>query len=142
MGQHRIRYHWVAEGHPARRPRILTHWMHRHAHALHRYHHWQKVQRAQARAHVSVGGSPWTAAWYQGAMCVHSKEGAWNSNTGNGFYGGFQYMESTWLNSGGGKYASRADLATPHDQLLVTWHVTSSSGWGQWPNTAAACGLL
>ena len=95
-----------------------------------------------AHAAAVASSSPWTAAWYRGAICVHEHEGAWNSNTGNGYYGGFQYLTSTWINSGGGQYASRADLATPHEQLLVTWHVTRSSGWGQWPNTARMCGLL
>ncbi len=143
MNKAKIRYHWIAEGHPARRGRILTYWTRTHRHTLHRFHNWQHAQRiAAAAAQATASSSPWTAAWYRGAMCVHSHEGAWDSNTGNGYYGGFQYLPSTWINSGGGQYASRADLATPHEQLLVTWHVTRSSGWGQWPNTARMCGLL
>lgn len=131
LGLARIHYGWIADRRTtstARRIRILGYWTRVHARAKHR---WASRPRA-----------PWSAGWYAGAMCVHSKEGAWNSNTGNGYYGGFQYLPSTWINSGGGAYASRADLATPYEQLLVTYHVTSNSGWGQWPNTAAACGLL
>lgn len=136
MNLRTLKYHWRAEGHPALRGRLLTYWVKRHKHALKRLSHYHPPV-----SHVALS-APWSTAWYNGAICVHEHEGAWNSNTGNGYYGGFQYLTSTWLASGGGQYASRADLATPYEQLLVTYHVTSRSGWGQWPNTARMCGLL
>lgn len=82
--------------------------------------------------------------WYEvsGASCVRSKEGTWRSATGNGFYGGYQYLPSTWLGAGGGAFAARADYATPTEQTRVTRTHVTRYGWGEWPNTAAACGLL
>jgi hypothetical protein len=128
LGLSKLPYRWVAEAHPARRGRILTYWTAVHAQAKHRY-------EARPRA-------PWSDGWYRGAMCVHSREGSWTSNTGNGYYGGMQFSSSSWLSNGGGQYASRADLASPFEQLMVAYHYWRSSGWGPWPNTAAACGLL
>lgn len=53
----------------------------------------------------------------------------WASNTGNGFYGGLQFMTSTWLNAGGGKYASRADYATREQQIAIASKLSLSN----WP---------
>lgn len=84
----------------------------------------------------------WSRAWYQAAMCVHRGEGAWTSNTGNGFYGGMQFDYSTWLSNGGGRFAAYAHLATPVEQLTVTYWTWQRRGWYPWPNTARACGLI
>jgi hypothetical protein len=48
--------------------------------------------------------------WDAVAQCESS--GDWHANTGNGFYGGLQFDYGTWLSNGGGRYASRADLAS------------------------------
>lgn len=134
MGQARFRYRWLAEHThvQARRDRILTYWVRSHARAKRRYHAWLRQQAA----------SPWSASWYDAALCVHHYEGAWDANTGNGFTGGMQFLDSTWLSNGGGRYAPRAYLASPHDQLLVAYHLWRAAGWNPWPNTAAMCGLL
>jgi hypothetical protein len=75
------------------------------------------------------------------ALCVHSHEGAWDSNTGNGYYGGMQFDAGTWLANGGGRYAPTANLATPAEQLAVAYTTWQARGWSPWPNTAAMCGL-
>lgn len=128
MGLSKIAYHWIAESHPARRIRILTYWTNAQEHAAARYRAWVV--------------SPMT--WYNssGAACVHSKEGSWTSNTGNGYYGGFQYDPGTWSAAHGTQYAPRADLASPLQQIIVTMHKVKDQGWGAWPNTARECGLL
>lgn len=87
--------------------------------------------------------APWLhGSWYANAICVHNGEGSWTANTGNGYYGGFQYAESTWISAGGLAFAPRADLASPAEQLHVTWMRTTRHGWGEWPSTARACGLI
>lgn len=43
----------------------------------------------------------------------------WHINTGNGYYGGLQFSQSTWTNNGGGEFAPRADLATPEQQMTI-----------------------
>jgi hypothetical protein len=80
--------------------------------------------------------------WLRGALCVHHYEGSWYANTGNGFYGGLQFMLSTWKSSGGGRYAAYPHQATPHEQLHVAYALWRRAGWNPWPNTARICGLL
>ena len=69
--------------------------------------------------------------WDHIANCESS--GNWHANTGNGYYGGLQFTSSTWLSYGGGKFASRADLATRQEQITVANRVQHSQGWGAWP---------
>lgn len=81
---------------------------------------------------------------YNEWLCIHGGEGAWNANTGNGYYGGLQFSQSTWTRNGGLRYASRADLASPLEQMWTAEGAWRESGgsFSQWPNTARACGLL
>lgn len=75
-------------------------------------------------------------------MCVHRGEGSWNANTGNGFTGGMQFLDSTWISNGGGRFAPQAYLASPVEQLTVSYWLWQRAGWNPWPTTARACGLL
>jgi nucleoid-associated protein YgaU len=69
--------------------------------------------------------------WDNVARCESG--GNWHINTGNGYYGGLQFSYSTWLNHGGGQFASRADLATKAEQITVAERVLRTQGWGAWP---------
>jgi resuscitation-promoting factor RpfA len=69
--------------------------------------------------------------WDNVAECESG--GNWHINTGNGYYGGLQFAQSTWLNYGGGNFASRADLAARTEQITVANRVLQSQGWGAWP---------
>ena len=73
------------------------------------------------------GGVNWSAI----AACESG--GNWSINTGNGFYGGLQFTEGTWLANGGGQYAPSANLATPAEQIAVAERVPASQGIGAWP---------
>src|SRR3712207_4775611 len=72
-------------------------------------------------AAVSLGvlAAPASAAapnnWDAVAQCESS--GNWVINTGNGYYGGLQFSQSTWAAYGGTEYAPRADLATKAQQI-------------------------
>ncbi|MFI0240697.1 transglycosylase family protein [Streptomyces sp. NPDC016845] len=59
--------------------------------------------------------------------------GRWNANTGNSFYGGLQFTQTTWEAYGGLKYAPRADLASRAEQIAVAEKVLDAQGWGAWP---------
>ncbi|MEU6393759.1 transglycosylase family protein [Streptomyces sp. NPDC046939] len=59
--------------------------------------------------------------------------GRWDANTGNSFYGGLQFTQSTWEAYGGLKYAPRADLASRAEQIAVAEKVLDDQGWGAWP---------
>lgn len=76
--------------------------------------------------------------WLRGALCVHRGEGAWDANTGNGYYGGMQFALGTWYAVGG---RVRPDLATPREQLYRSWLLWRIAGWSPWPYTSSACGL-
>src|SRR5262249_28712371 len=57
-------------------------------------------------APASSGGANWSAI----AACESG--GNWSASTGNGFYGGLQFTEQTWLGYGGGQYPPSANQAT------------------------------
>ncbi|MEU7056884.1 transglycosylase family protein [Streptomyces sp. NPDC046197] len=69
--------------------------------------------------------------WDAVAQCESG--GNWSINTGNGFYGGLQFTNSTWAAYGGTAYASRADLATKGQQITVAEKVLAGQGKGAWP---------
>ncbi|MCZ4125955.1 LysM peptidoglycan-binding domain-containing protein [Streptomyces sp. H39-S7] len=71
------------------------------------------------------------SVWERLAMCESS--GDWHINTGNGFYGGLQFWQPTWEEFGGLRYARRADLATPAQQIAVAQKVQRAQGWEAWP---------
>ncbi|MEU1332540.1 transglycosylase family protein [Streptomyces sp. NPDC005865] len=76
----------------------------------------------------SVKKGPWDCL----AQC--ESNGRWDTNTGNGFYGGLQFYQPTWEQYGGLKYAPRADLATKKEQIKVAEKVLEAQGWGAWPS--------
>jgi cell wall-associated NlpC family hydrolase len=81
---------------------------------------------------VSAGPALADSVWDKVAACESS--GNWSINTGNGFYGGLQFTQSTWEAYGGLKYAVRADLATKAEQIAVAEKVLTGQGPGAWPN--------
>jgi LysM repeat protein len=77
--------------------------------------------------------------WQAVAMCESS--GNWQINTGNGYFGGLQFSESTWLGYGGGQYAEYANEASEAAQIAVAERVLSSQGPGAWPVCGPRAGL-
>ncbi len=94
---------------------------HHYARVLERY---IRARRHPAPTRAIYASSRWDAV----AQCESG--GNWATNTGNGYYGGLQFDNGTWLANGGGKYASRADLATREQQIAVANRVT----YDAWPN--------
>jgi len=88
------------------------------------------AQQAAPAASVSPA-SPEGADWAAIAACESG--GNWSTDTGNGFYGGLQFTEQTWLANGGGQYAASANLATPAQQIAVAQQVLATQGIGAWP---------
>ncbi len=70
------------------------------------------------------------STWDSVAQCESS--GNWSINTGNGYFGGLQFSQSTWDEYGGGAYASRADLATRSQQIVIAEKTLAGQGWGAW----------
>ena len=107
-------------------------------------------QQRSALAAVSVAEhglaqSP-IPAWLNDAfLCIHRYEGAWASNTGNGYYGGLQ-MDLVFQRLYGADFVRRWGTADNWPvwaqlQAAVRAH-QSGRGFGPWPNTARACGLV
>ncbi|WP_030896456.1 transglycosylase family protein [Streptomyces sp. NRRL S-474] len=77
--------------------------------------------------------------WNKVAACESSNN--WDINSGNGFYGGLQFTQSTWEAYGGRAYAARADLATKDQQIAVAEKVLDGQGPGAWPVCSGRAGL-
>jgi nucleoid-associated protein YgaU len=95
---------------------------------------------ALTMAGVGLAAAPANAAssetWDAIAQCESS--GNWHINTGNGYYGGLQFLPSTWEAFGGSGSAADASKA---QQIAVAERVLASQGWGAWPACSAKLGL-
>ena len=107
---------------------------------------WQRVSAAAALA-VSLHAERRAEipAWLgQAFACIHRYEGAWDANTGNGYYGGLQ-MDISFQSRYGSGYLGRygtADRWPVWAQLETAYRAyRAGRGFQPWPNTARACGL-
>ncbi len=62
----------------------------------------------------------------------------WQDNTGNGYYGGLQFSQSTWESVGG---AGLPSVASREEQIKRARILQTRSGWGQWPACSRFLGL-
>lgn len=69
--------------------------------------------------------------WDGVAQCESGQD--WDINTGNTYYGGLQFSQSTWEEFGGLEFAPRADLATKDEQIIVAERTLAVQGAGAWP---------
>lgn len=79
------------------------------------------------------------STWDKVATCESTNN--WSINTGNGFYGGLQFTQSTWAGFGGTTYAPRADLATKAQQIAIAEKVLAVQGPQAWPVCGPKAGL-
>jgi hypothetical protein len=101
-------------------------------------------RRAEA-ARRRAQNPPHERAW----LCIHRHErdprAGWQTNTGNGYYGGLQ-MDVSFQRTYGGRLLrtkGTADKWTPLEQIWVAVKAyRSGRGFYPWPNTARACGVL
>ncbi|MFR9806470.1 transglycosylase family protein [Pseudonocardia sp. RS010] len=79
-------------------------------------------------------------SWEPLANCESS--GKWDTNTGNGYYGGLQFDNATWSAYGGTKFAPSADKATKEQQIEIAEKVRQDrGGFGAWPACSSKLGL-
>jgi LysM repeat protein len=86
-----------------------------------------------APAPASSSGS---TVWDQLAQCESS--GDWSINTGNGYYGGLQFSQSSWEAAGG---TGNPAAASREEQIRVAENLLDMQGWGAWPSCSAQLGL-
>lgn len=73
-------------------------------------------------------------------IAAHESGGNWRDASG-GYEGGLQFLNSTWLAAGGGRFARHAYDATPAQQVEIARSWLARTSWSQWPNTSRACGV-
>ncbi|MFE4307009.1 transglycosylase family protein [Streptomyces sp. NPDC056891] len=117
----------------------------------HRRHQPSRINRASLT--VTAGGAgmalPFIGAgtvqaasldvWEKVASCESTSH--WHINTGNGYFGGLQFSQSTWEAYGGTHYAPRADLASKDQQIAIAERVLKGQGPGAWPSCGPGAGL-
>jgi Transglycosylase-like domain len=64
--------------------------------------------------------------------------GNYGDNTGNGYYGAYQFSAGTWHSLG---YPGLPSQASPAAQDQAAQQLQARSGWGQWPACSRALGL-
>ena len=105
---------------------------------------WQR-RGASAALLVSEHTRAVPARLHDSFMCIHRFEGAWDSNTGNGYYGGLQ-LDRTFQSNYGPEFLDRwgtADNWPVWAQLQAAVRAYQAGrGFGPWPNTARFCGLV
>ncbi|BCI53562.1 hypothetical protein NIIDNTM18_28400 [Mycolicibacterium litorale] len=69
-----------------------------------------------------------TVNWDAIAQCESS--GNWAINTGNGYYGGLQFLPATWKEHGG---VGSPEKAPREYQIMVAERVLRTQGLGAWP---------
>jgi resuscitation-promoting factor RpfB len=95
-----------------------------------------------SRVRVGTKGSTQSegSVWDRLAQCESG--GNWAINTGNGYYGGLQFDQSTWASNGGDRYAPYPHQATREEQIAVAQKVRNDrGGYGAWPSCSAQLGL-
>jgi nucleoid-associated protein YgaU len=80
-------------------------------------------------APIAIAATPASATnWDAIAQCESG--GNWSINTGNGYYGGLQFTQSTWRAYGG---AGSAQNASREEQIAVAERVLQGQGIHAWP---------
>lgn len=87
--------------------------------------------RSQPAKSTAGGG-----AWDRIAACESG--GNWSTNTGNGYYGGLQFSQSSWNAVGGQGLPSQA---SKEEQIKRAEMLQARQGWGAWPVCSAQAGL-
>lgn len=77
--------------------------------------------------------------WEDLAQCESS--GRWFINTGNGYYGGLQIDEETWIEHGGLRYTRWPHYASKEIQILVAENILADQGFDAWPVCSIIVGL-
>jgi hypothetical protein len=80
--------------------------------------------------------APAGGVWYELRMCESSDN--YSTNTGNGYFGAYQFSLPTWDSLG---YTGLPSNAPPAVQDQAAEQLQARSGWDQWPQCAAALGL-
>lgn len=85
----------------------------------------------------SYGSSSTASSGVWACIAQHESGGNPATNTGNGYYGMYQFTAGTWQAAGG---AGNPAYASAAEQTAVAQRVQQQQGWGAWPVTSRECG--
>lgn len=88
------------------------------------------------RPPVTAPASPSQGVWLELRNCESNDNYA--DDTGNGYYGAYQFSVSTWQNLG---FSGLPSDAPPAQQDQAAQELEARSGWSQWPSCARRLGL-
>ena len=88
-----------------------------------------------APARVVTVSAPAGDVWAALRNC--ESHGNYADNTGNGYYGAYQFSAATWHSLG---YGGLPSDASPAVQDQAAAQLQARSGWGQWPSCSRAIG--
>lgn len=74
----------------------------------------------------------WANGWKPRRVRQCESGGNYRINTGNGYYGAYQFHAATWRGVGGGLYSSYAHQAPKFAQDHMAYRLWKRSGWGPW----------
>jgi hypothetical protein len=94
--------------------------------------HATHSQTATRTAHSAADDSFLDQELYKLRMCESHDN--YQDNTGNGYYGAYQFALQTWEDLG---MTGRPDQATPDMQDYAAKVLHARAGWGPWPACAA-----
>lgn len=92
---------------------------------------------AQLAVTVPASADPASDAWVRLRRCESG--GRYNLNTGNGYYGAYQFSLGTWRALGGGGYPH---WASPPEQDQRALTLYRQRGWQPWGGCARKLGLI
>ncbi|MBF1038586.1 MAG: G5 domain-containing protein [Candidatus Nanosynbacter sp.] len=93
----------------------------------------KQIEIAGTKSSTSFSGS-----FSEALARLRSCEGSYTSNTGNGYYGAYQFDKRTWGNYGGYELASDAPAAVQDEKA---WQTYKARGWQPWPTCKVKMGL-
>ncbi len=100
------------------------------------------VTTKEPKKQIEVVGAKHTTSFTgdfsQALSKLRSCEGSYSSNTGNGYYGAYQFDVGTWGGYGGYTYASDAPPSVQDEKAWLTYQ---SRGWQPWPSCSKSLGL-
>jgi hypothetical protein len=96
-----------------------------------------QARAAAAQAQKSKSSTPPAGGvWEELRMCESG--GDYSADTGNGYYGAYQFLLSTWEDLG---FSGLPSNAPPAEQDQAAQELQARYGWGQWPACSAELGL-
>ena len=98
-------------------------------------HSYARVARFRYRTVARTVTAATGDVWARLRACESG--GSYTRNSGNGYYGAYQFSASTWHGLG---YSGLPFQADPATQDQAAQKLLARSGWGQWPACSRAIG--